>query len=299
MPDGAWTIRDRRGGVPVQVFPVLVDAPGATPWTRSETWVCITRSRLRKAYVSSFCSDGSGSRREVLPSGVRDGSHASMTSLARSTARSTSYRRRQWLSGIPPIPCGAGCRGHRGPGRGRLLSAARCDNLEEPPARNASCPIRPVSRAQASISGRSQSMRDALGPSAAKPRPFAHVLDVRPGFLTVCTRHGICAGRVPLHRDEVEPALVAEHVQLLRNVGALTPGAGTLTFSRGEVIRALRAWTELLPTVQRPRHLGLLSLSTLGRTERDWKGFGPPRSGPNGPQLRPGRRSRRPWAIWP
>src|SRR5512132_4713368 len=80
--------------------------------------------------------------------------------------------------------------------------------------------------------------------------PTPHVLDVRHRLHRVLARQWVRARRVPLHREEVEPALGAEHVQLGREIGAVTPGARTLAFARGEVVPATRTLIKAFP----PRH---------------------------------------------
>jgi hypothetical protein len=103
------------------------------------------------------------------------------------------------------------------------------------------------------------------------PFPCAQVLDVGARLHGMHARQGILAGRVPLHGEEVEAALIAEDVQLLGQVGAVPPTARPLALAAREVEPAPRTLAEPFP----PRHLAHL---------RDhWKPTGRPRAGPKGP----------------
>jgi hypothetical protein len=55
--------------------------------------------------------------------------------------------------------------------------------------------------------------------------PTPHVFDMCHRLRRVPARQRFGAGWVPLHREEVEPTLGAEHVQLLGEIGAVAPCA--------------------------------------------------------------------------
>ena len=84
--------------------------------------------------------------------------------------------------------------------------------------------------------------------------PRAQILDVRARLRGMRTRQRVLAGRVPLHGEEVEAALIAEDVQLLGQVGAVSPAARSLSLTAREVEPTSRALAEGFPS----RHLDRL-----------------------------------------
>jgi len=105
------------------------------------------------------------------------------------------------------------------------------------------------------------------------PLPRAQVLDVRAGLRGMRTRQRVLAGRVPLQGEEVEAALIAEDVQLLGQVGAVSPAARSLSLTAREVETTSRALAECFPS----RHLDRLRIH--------WKPTARPHAGPDGPPI--------------
>ena len=102
------------------------------------------------------------------------------------------------------------------------------------------------------------------------PFPCAQVLDVGAGLRGMHARQRVLAGRVPLHGEEVEAALIAEDVQFLGQVGAVPPTARSLSLAAREVEPTSRTLTEPFP----PRHLDRLRVH--------WKPTAAPDAEPNG-----------------
>jgi hypothetical protein len=76
-----------------------------------------------------------------------------------------------------------------------------------------------------------------------------HVLHVRERLARVLAHEWFLAGRVAPHREEVVPAVRAEHVELLGEVRALSPRTLALTFAGREVERTSGALAEPFPSV--------------------------------------------------
>ncbi len=109
--------------------------------------------------------------------------------------------------------------------------------------------------------------------SGLRGSPALQVLDVPERLARVRARERVLAGRVALHREEVEAAGVAEHVQLLGEVGALAPGARATPLARRDVEPAARALREAFPS----RHGRRLHLLGTPACRRPRGPDGPPR----------------------
>jgi hypothetical protein len=77
------------------------------------------------------------------------------------------------------------------------------------------------------------------------------VPDVGDGINRTLTIDGVFAGRVPLHHEEVEPALIAIHVRLLTKIGAPSPRATRFAFPSREVEEAVGLRSNGLPPFHR------------------------------------------------
>src|SRR6266511_1656517 len=83
------------------------------------------------------------------------------------------------------------------------------------------------------------------GDEPGQPRAVVrHVGERDRGMLA---RHRIGTGRVALHGEVVEPAALAEHVELLGQVRTIAPRAAAFTLARGEVVGAARTPPKFLP----------------------------------------------------
>src|SRR6266540_1696084 len=85
-------------------------------------------------------------------------------------------------------------------------------------------------------------------------RPPAVVLDVGEGDRGVLADQRIAAARVALEREVVEPARLAEHVELLGEVGTFTPGTSSFPLAGADIPSTAGALLEFHPL----RHVGLL-----------------------------------------
>jgi hypothetical protein len=77
--------------------------------------------------------------------------------------------------------------------------------------------------------------------------PVTIVLDVSEGHRRVLARQGVLAPGIALHREVVEPALLAEHVEVFGEIRTIPIGATALAFPRREVILTMGAWLESHP----------------------------------------------------
>jgi len=85
-------------------------------------------------------------------------------------------------------------------------------------------------------------------------RPSAVVVDVGEGNRGVLADQWIVAGGIALEREVVEPAPLAEHVELLGEVGTFTPGTSPFPFAGADIPSAAGTLLEFHPL----RHVCLL-----------------------------------------
>jgi hypothetical protein len=111
------------------------------------------------------------------------------------------------------------------------------------------------------------------------PFPRTQVLDVGTRLRGMCACQRVIAGRVPLHGEEVEAALIAEDVQLLGHAGAVPPAARSLSLAAREVeptSRATGGRLPISPSRSPPRPLAADGMTRMrGRRACPWRGCRP------------------------
>ena len=80
-----------------------------------------------------------------------------------------------------------------------------------------------------------------------------------------CGHVSAAPGRVPFHREEVEAAVRAVHVELFREVREVTPGARSLSLARDEIHVAARTLVEAFPSRHRLTSSQLLNTAAAFR----------------------------------